>query len=564
MATKIHTSEGWLYDPIHPDLEQWPIVKLNKIKPEFLLELEEYAVEAVKEKLGNKPEALREELARTLFHERIRVNQKAWKADRKDEKDFWSQIKRELMKIEETDVSDGVAEEALMRKILKRYTHEISSEFDPRAYRFAKWVSTTLFARFLNASQGKGISRFWKTKKHLHERIHLDGETDQLRALAKQGTIVMVPTHFSNVDSILVGWAIQSLGLPPFTYGAGLNLFGIKLLAYFMNRLGAYKVDRRKKNRLYLEALKGYSILSLTKGCHGLFFPGGTRSRSGAIEKKLKLGLLSSAIEAQRINYLKDGAEAKKIFVCPVVINYNFVLEAQGLIDQHLRISGKEKYYVENDDYSTSYKIGLFLMRFFSAKAEMSITYGRCMDLFGNDVNEEGVSLDGNGNEVDIEKYFTTDGKITKDNQRDGEYTSYLAKEIVNRYHKENLVLPAILIAFTAYQILSKRYHKLDLFAILRLPEEDRIIGKEEFKTALGKIVDQLHNIHDEGDVRLSEHILAKDLDKIMEVGLTNINTYHSKKPLKELEDGDFTSEDMKVLYFYHNRLTGYDLHRYV
>ena len=160
MATKIHTSEGWLYDPIHPEIEQWPIVKLNKIKPEFLLELEEFAVEAVKEKLGNKPEALREELARTLFHERIRVNQKPWKADRKDEKDFWSQIKKELMKIEEVDASDGVAEEALMRKILKRYTHEISSEFDPRAYRFAKWVSTTLFARLLNASQGKGFSRF--------------------------------------------------------------------------------------------------------------------------------------------------------------------------------------------------------------------------------------------------------------------------------------------------------------------------------------------------------------------------------------------------------------------
>ncbi len=246
------------------------------------------------------------------------------------------------------------------------------------------------------------------------------------------------------------------------------------------------------------------------------------------------------------------------------MINYNFVLEAQGLIDQHLRISGKEKYYVENDDYSTSYKIGLFLIRFFTAKAEMSITFGRCMDLFGNEVNEQGVSLDKNGNEVDIEKYFTSAGQITKDVQRDGEYTSYLAKEIVDRYHKENLVLPAILVAFTAFQVLSIRYHKLDLFAILRLPEEDRIIYKEEFRTALGKIIDQLHQIHHEGNVRLSKYVLAKDVDKIMEVGITNINTYHSKKPLKWLENGDLTSEDMKVLYFYHNRLTGYDLHRYV
>lgn len=262
--------------------------------------------------------------------------------------------------------------------------------------------------------------------------------------------------------------------------------------------------------------------------------------------------------------YKQDGAEAKKIFVCPVVINYNFVLEAPGLIDQHLRISGKEKYYVENDGYSTSYKIGLFLMKFFTAKAEMSITYGRCMDLFGNNVNDEGVSLDRNGNQVDIEKYFTSDGKITKDAQRDGEYTSYLSKEIVNRYHKENLVLPSILIAFVGYQILSKRYHKLDLFAIIRLPEEDRIIGKTEFKAALGKVVDQLHEIHSEGNVRLSEHVLERDLDKILEVGLIGINTYHAKKPLRVMGDGDFTSEDMKVLYFYHNRLTGYDLHRYV
>ena len=87
----------------------------------------------------------------------------------------------------------------------------------------------------------------------------------------------MVPTHFSNLDSILIGWVIHVLGLPPFIYGAGLNLFNIKILAYFMNSLGAYKVDRRKKNPIYLEALKSYSNLAIQEGAHSLFFPGGTR-----------------------------------------------------------------------------------------------------------------------------------------------------------------------------------------------------------------------------------------------------------------------------------------------
>ena len=66
----------------------------------------------------------------------------------------------------------------------------------------------------------------------------------------------MVPTHFGNLDSILIGWVISALGLPAFIYGAGLNLFNIRIVAYFINSLGAYKVNRRKKNLLYLETLK--------------------------------------------------------------------------------------------------------------------------------------------------------------------------------------------------------------------------------------------------------------------------------------------------------------------
>ena len=56
----------------------------------------------------------------------------------------------------------------------------------------------------------------------------------------------MVPTHFSHLDSALIGWIISQLGLPAFMYGAGLVLYNLKFFAYFFNSLGAYKVDRRK------------------------------------------------------------------------------------------------------------------------------------------------------------------------------------------------------------------------------------------------------------------------------------------------------------------------------
>ena len=84
-------------------------------------------------------------------------------------------------------------------------------------------------------------------------------------------------------------------------YGAGMVLFNMSIFSYFMDSLGAYKVDRRKKHLLYLETLKTYSTESLVRGCHSLFYPGGTRSRSGSINQNLKLGLLSSAFEAQKI-----------------------------------------------------------------------------------------------------------------------------------------------------------------------------------------------------------------------------------------------------------------------
>src|SRR5690625_7368921 len=103
----------------------------------------------------------------------------------------------------------------------------------------------------------------------------------------------MLPTHVSNVDSSLIDYVIETkVGIPAFAYGAGLNLYNFGPAAYFMNRLGAYRVDRRKKNPIYLETLKAMSTLSIKSGVNNLFFPGGTRSRSGHSESRLKLGRL--------------------------------------------------------------------------------------------------------------------------------------------------------------------------------------------------------------------------------------------------------------------------------
>ncbi|MBK7506162.1 MAG: 1-acyl-sn-glycerol-3-phosphate acyltransferase, partial [Bacteroidetes bacterium] len=151
-------------------------------------------------------------------------------------------------------------------------------------------------------------------------------------------TLILVPTHFSNLDSIMVGYGMDMVGLGAFQYGAGLNLFNSKLFSFFMSNLGPYKLDRRKKNSIYLETLKTYSRTTILHGAPTLFFPGGTRSRAGNIEKSLKLGLLGTVIEAQRIQFEKNPNNlAKKLFIVPITTSYHFVLEASSLMEENLK-----------------------------------------------------------------------------------------------------------------------------------------------------------------------------------------------------------------------------------
>uniref|UniRef100_UPI0040475636 1-acyl-sn-glycerol-3-phosphate acyltransferase n=1 Tax=Roseivirga sp. TaxID=1964215 RepID=UPI0040475636 len=408
------------YDQVVPGgIDEWPVVNLSKNREEFIKEVTQESIKRIK-KLTPRRASLIEEIETTLFREKLRVKRNSWAVDPPDEAQFLDSIKSRLVEISTNDDKEEIDEtlEAILTEIISRYAAEIAGNFKKSRYRMARSIVTFGFARLLNASRARGFWSILSTRFSLQDKIHITGEVEQLRNLAKKGTIIMVPTHFSNLDSILIGWVISALGLPAFIYGAGLNLFNIKIFAYFMESLGAYKVDRRKKNLLYLETLKSYSSLAIQKGCHSLFFPGGTRSRSGQLEKRLKLGLLSTAIEAQRVNYQKGKRDGlHKIFIVPVTLNYNFVLEAPSLIRDYLKLKGQERYYVENDEFSTSYKISAFLLKFFTKGSDISVSIGRGLDVLGNYVDEAGNSYDKTGRQIDTQEYFTKDGRIISHDQ---------------------------------------------------------------------------------------------------------------------------------------------------
>lgn len=549
-----------------PSKDEWPVVKLARERKEFVSRVSASAQDKILTLTGKNPDILKEELETTLYREKLRIKQNPWVVDPDDEGEFWGKVKAALLQINsETKLNRSKRLEAykeILEKITNRYSEEIASNFNHQHYKFTRSVVTYGFSRLLNAARVKGFKSIFSNQYTLQDKIQITGETDQLRDLATKGTIVMVPTHFSNLDSILIGWIISVLGLPPFIYGAGLNLFNISIFAYFMNALGAYKVDRRKKNLMYLETLKTYSKEAIQFGCHSLFFPGGTRSRSGMIESKLKLGLLSTAIEAQRTNYQNNINDISgKIFIVPVTINYHFVLEAPSLIKDYLSITGQERYYKENDEFSNSYKISKFLVKFFTKGSDISVSVGKAMDVLGNYVDENGDSLDKYGRKIDPRDYFISNNQITVDQQREEEYTNMLGKRIVEEFHKINRVFSSHLVAFTAFELIKQRNNKLDLFDLIRLPEEEIFLPYQEFKEACEMVYERILALKAEGQINIAPH-MKRSMDEIISHGLDNVGMYHAKRPLIKNRQGDIVTEDMSLLYFYHNRLHGYGLEK--
>ena len=562
-----------IYPRIIERIEDWPIYLLSKDRTEFLGQIDESTYKRI---VSRHRKDLSDLLVKTIYQERIRIKEDPWKVDPPNDRSFWNRIsKRLIIKSLDRDNAEARAvSEEILRKIIHRYSEEIVGTFQINTFKFAQRFLTAFFNRIFNAAVGKSIRAMFRGKRNLFERLNVVGDVEKVRSLFQHGTVVVVPTHSSNLDSILVGYAMdQIMGLPSFSYGAGLNLYNFGPAAYYMNRLGAYRVDRRKKNPVYLETLKTMSRLSIERGVNSLFFPGGTRSRDGAIETDLKMGLLGTVVEAQRAvvshgsgsqqGARDSGGASSKVFVVPLVICYNFVLEAPFLIEQHLRNTGKENYIRLRDEGTSVRSWFRFIWRFFSTSSDITLSVGKPMDVLGNFVDADGRSFDRFGNELDISEYFRSRGQITADRQREEEYTKLLAERIAERYHVENVVLSSHLVAHAVFEMLSHQNPKLDLFGILRLPPDDYLFPFRAVEEVVEQMQEKLFDWEQADKIKLAPEIRQSPADLVRD-GVKNLGIYHAEKPLQFNKEGDIISSDFRVLYFYHNRLSNYGLDRAV
>ncbi len=450
---------------------------------------------------------------------------------------------------------DRAARQAALLRLVEHYAGEIHNPFSPRTYRFATSVLPGALTRLLSASRGRDL---FTRDFDPASRIRLSGPLAELLSLIERGaTLILAPTHVSNLDSPLIGYALYAAGLPPFAYGAGLNLFSNPVMAPFMRRLGAYTVDRTKKNRLYKDTLKDYSVTTLRRGGHSLFFPGGTRSRSGRLEQRLKKGLLGTGIIAWQEN-LRDGVTrsgplAADIFVVPCTLSIALVLEAETLIADALAEEGKQRYIIMDDAFSDGRQVASFTRRLLQLDAPVHAVFGAPMDLVGNPIDHEGRSLSPQGTPVDRRAYVVgRDGRPVADEQRDQVYTERLSTQLTSAYRRDFVVQSTHLGAWGVWEALRRRHPGRDTWQLVRLPAEDRLLDRSTVEHTIAEALAALA-----GYPRHLPGGAAAILDEAIE----RFSHFHKKRAI-ELVSGGKMQVSPELCLYYRNRLVGHGIGR--
>lgn len=509
-------------------------------------------VARVLSRAGEGGQPVEEIINETLYHENLRLSKADDSDEAKTDRAFYRKIRHELPR------ASTNRQQRLLHDIVERYAREIQGHFDPRAYAVATKLAPPVMNALLNGlSPTRLVTRLRDVPK-LDEHVIIQGEVETLLKLHERGTIILTPTHSSNLDSIMLGFALQRLGLPPFTYGAGLNLFSNPIVGYFMHNLGAYTVDRLKTDPLYRETLKEYATVTQEFDADNLFFPGGTRSRSGAVEGYLKKGLLGTSLAAYRNNLLRGRANPG-VYIVPCTISYPLVLEAATLIDDYLREAGKQRYIIVDDEFSKARRWLDFMRGLFALDLRIYLTIGRPLDPFGNDVDDEGNSHDPRGRVIDAAEYLKVDGEIAEDPDRDAVYTGNVARRIGEIFQKENVALPTNVVAFTFFELLRKKSNERDLYRFLRGLGPEISLPMPEVEQALALLLEELNALARDGGIRLSRSVGSGDIPEIMRRALKSFGIYHTEPVIKRKGVRLYVG-DGNLLFYYRNRLDGYGL----
>jgi glycerol-3-phosphate O-acyltransferase len=194
-----------------------------------------------------------------------------------------------------------------------------------------------------------------------------------------------------------------------------------------------------------------------------------------------------------------------------------------------------------------------------SLDAKIILNFGEAIDPFGNRVDENGNSIDKNGNIIDKKKYLYEDGKLVEDAQRNRAYTEILAEEIIKSYKKNNVIMSVNFVSFIAFRLFEKQHESSDFYKFIKDPTIDLSIKLSNFYKESDILLKKLHKMHKNKKITLSEILLEGKSEEILSDALRFSNLLSKEAPLYR-KGIRLYSNNLKILFYYHNSLDGYNL----
>jgi len=142
-------------------------------------------------------------------------------------------------------------------------------------------------------------------------------------ALPRDAIVIYLMNHRSNADYVLVGYVLSGQVAISYAVGEWARTFPLE---YIFKSFGAYFIRRKYREKLYHTVLERYVQLITRNGVtQGIFLEGGL-SRDGKLGKA-KIGLLDYVLGVAR-----EPAMRQRLYIVPVAINYDRVLEDRSLL----------------------------------------------------------------------------------------------------------------------------------------------------------------------------------------------------------------------------------------
>jgi len=161
--------------------------------------------------------------------------------------------------------------------------------------------------------------------KRLFGSIDVNG-LEKVAEYAKRHPLVLVPSHRSYFDFLILSWMFYGNHLVPPHIAARENM-GFGPFGYIFRRAGAFFLRRSFADPLYKEVFRRYVTYLVREGFTQEFFIEGGRSRTGKTLAP-RLGMLSWDVEA----FLATGR--RDLFFVPIAITYERLVEEGAMIDE--------------------------------------------------------------------------------------------------------------------------------------------------------------------------------------------------------------------------------------